>query len=129
MADWSLAARRSREVVLKMYEASKRPLTQQPSPQLDTKGNPVHMNGNGMNGNGIHRHNNTMLENDQMAQIEMMNQEGMLMLDHDGVWDLDGMLWVNLPEGLDMPFDGMPNMEFEEMGGMEGFEGGGYMMQ
>jgi len=134
MSDWSLAARRSHEVVLKMYEASKRPLTQLPSPQLDPKGHPIHMdgNGNGMNGNGtsIHRHhNNTMLDNDQMAQIEMMNQEGLLMLDHDGVWDLDGMLWVNLPEGLDMPFDGMPSMEFDEMGGMGGFEGGGFMMQ
>ena len=43
LADWSLAARRSREVVAKMYEASKRPITRQPSPRLGLVG----MNGNG----------------------------------------------------------------------------------
>lgn len=34
MTDWSLAARRSREVVSKMYDASKRPLTRQASPVI-----------------------------------------------------------------------------------------------
>jgi len=117
MADWSLAARRSREVVAKMYEASKRSLTLQPSPGLGPgvangpNGTTSATNGmnHGMNGtNGMHVQG---LES-QMAQVEM--EEGMVLLNHQNVWDLDGMLWGNLPDGLDMPFDGMPSMEFED---------------
>jgi hypothetical protein len=114
MADWSLAARRSREVVAKMYEASKRPLTRQPSPKLG----PVFMNGlNAMNGvNGMNGH--LQLDGHEMQHVEMVGEEGMILLDHQNIWDLDGMLWGNLPDGLEMPFDGMPNMEFEDTSGM-----------
>jgi hypothetical protein len=38
MADWSLAARRSREVLSKLYEASKRPMTRPVSPKPGTPG-------------------------------------------------------------------------------------------
>jgi len=130
MADWSLAARRSREVVSKMYEASKRPLTRQASPKLG----PVVLNGvngitngvNAMNGvNGMHGHLQA-LDGPEIQQVEVVGEEGMVILDNQNIWDLDGMLWGNLPDGLDMPFDGMPSMEFEDASGMA-FEGN-YMM-
>lgn len=100
MTDWSLAARRSREVLLKMYEATKQPIAQQ-------QPSPVSSGGGGGGG---------MMHADQMSQMEMMEQDGLLMLDHDGVWDLDGMLWANLPDSLDMPYEGRSNMEFEDQG-------------
>lgn len=122
MADWSLAARRSREVVSKMYEASKRPPTRQPSPRLG----PVVMNGvNGIT-NGVHAMTgmNGMsghlqpYNGHEQQQVEMVGEEGLVLLDNQNIWDLDGMLWSNLPDGLEMPFDGMPNMEFGDASGM-----------
>lgn len=118
LSDWSLAARRSREVVNKMYEASKRPLTSLASPRLG----PVTMNGangvNSMNGvNGVSGLNNTHGQvMEEIQHVEMVGEEGMVLLDHQSIWDLDGMLWGNLPDGLDMPFDGMPSLEFEDPG-------------
>jgi hypothetical protein len=52
MVEWSLSARWSREVVSKMYEASKRPVTRAGSPRLTATGRYVNgfQNGN-MNGN------------------------------------------------------------------------------
>lgn len=151
LADWSLAARRSREVLSKMYEASKRPLTRQTSPRLG----PVMINGNGngngnvpgimltngggggmnganaVNGNGngsmvmMNNINGHMMETNEMHHpMEMCGEEGMMMMDQGGVWDLDGMLWANLPDGLDMPYDGLP-MEYDD--GMIGYDGN-YMM-
>ncbi|KUJ06930.1 uncharacterized protein LY89DRAFT_661055 [Mollisia scopiformis] len=139
LADWSLAARRSREVLIKMYEASKRPLTRQTSPRLG----PMMVNGNGnvpgimltngvngthgMNGNGMvmmNGMNGHMMETNEMQPMEMIGEDGMLIMDHGGVWDLDGMLWANLPDGLDMPYDGLP-MDYDD--GMIGYEGN-YMM-
>lgn len=130
MSDWSLAARRSREVVAKMYEASKRPLTRQPSPKLG----PVVMNNvngitngmsqmTGVNGMNGHLH---LMDGQEMQQVEMVGEEGMVLLDNSSIWDLDGMLWGNLPDGLDMPFDGMPNMDFEDAPGVQ--YDGNYMM-
>jgi hypothetical protein len=125
MSDWSLAARRSREVLVKMYEASKTPLTRQTSPRIGpvvVKGengvnglNPPSTNGvNGMthmmNGNPMNGH---MMDGPEVQHIDMMGEDGMVMVDHQTVWDLDGMLWGNLPDGLDMPFDGMP-MDFDD---------------
>jgi len=94
MADWSLAARRSREVVSKMYDASKRPLTHQGSPKLSPNGA------------------SEQTVEGEMAQVEI--EERMVLLDHQSIWDLDGMVWGNLPDGMDMPFDGMPSLEFED---------------
>lgn len=93
MIDWSLAARRSREVVAKVYEASRR----SQSREEDTGG----LDG----GNGV------------SEQRQSESEIGIPMLDNRSIWDLDGMLWGNLPEGLDMPFDGMPNMEFADPDG------------
>ncbi|KAG9229358.1 fungal-specific transcription factor domain-containing protein [Amylocarpus encephaloides] len=147
MADWSLAARRSREVLLKMYEASKSTITQLNSPRPgpikgEIKGE-VGIHGsvmtppspmNGMNSmhdgmshimNGMSQMNGHMMDGPDMQHMEMMGDDGMVMIDHHGVWDLDGMLWGNLPDGLDMPFDGMP-VDFED-GGMQHYDGN-YMM-
>ncbi|KAG0652850.1 Lactose regulatory LAC9 [Hyphodiscus hymeniophilus] len=114
LSDWSLAARRSREVLAKMYEASKRPPTRQPSPKLGVQLMP---NGNGMNGHL------QSIEGQSMGQLEMVDENGGL-LDHQNIWDLDGMLWSDLPDGLELPFDGMPDMEFDE----QGYDGNGFMM-
>ncbi|KAK6600367.1 fungal specific transcription factor domain-containing protein [Botrytis cinerea] len=87
MADWSLAAKRSREVVSKVYEV------------------------NGRN----------YMDSDMLQQVEIMGEEQLMMLDNGGIWDLDGMLWGNLPDGLDMPYDGLP-MQYDDSG-MAQFEG------
>ncbi|KAH7355258.1 fungal-specific transcription factor domain-containing protein [Rhexocercosporidium sp. MPI-PUGE-AT-0058] len=152
LADWSLAARRSREVVSKMYEASKRPLTRQTSPRLGpamVNGNGNGVNGNvpgmtlnnGMNGingvNGIHSGNpmaimnganginGHMMDANDLHQFEMIGEDGMIIMEQ-GVWDLDGMLWQNLPDGLDMPYDGIPMMDYDDSP-VIGYDGN-YMM-
>ncbi|EDN92543.1 hypothetical protein SS1G_08406 [Sclerotinia sclerotiorum 1980 UF-70] len=105
MADWSLAARRSREVVSKMYEASKRPLTRHPSPGLSQISEDMNRMG-GIDG----RH---YMDSEMLQQVEIMGEEQLMMLDNGGIWDLDGMLWGNLPDGLDMPYDGLP-MQYDD---------------
>ncbi len=99
LSDWSLAARRSREVLAKMYEASKNPLTRQSSPK--TNAHP-RVDGNWMNREFL------PVEEQNMESVEGVDENGMILFDHQSPWDLDGMLWSNLPDGLDMPFDGMP---------------------
>jgi hypothetical protein len=120
MADWSLAARRSREVIHKMYEASKHSINQSGSPRFRGSGisgisgisgvetvNVVHGH-NGMSMNGMQQHTQ------QDMQVDMANEDGLVMIDNPDIWDLDGMLWGNLPDGLDLPFDGMLSMDFED---------------
>lgn len=142
LSDWSLAARRSREVVGKMYEASKRPMTQQRSPgpgpmvMNGQTNNAGYMGSNGMHvvngGNGLSIMNlpgcgnEHLMDHGDIQQIEMIGEEGMVILDQGGVWELDGMLWGNLPDRLDLPYDGLP-MQFDD-GGIVGFDGH-YMMQ
>lgn len=117
MADWSLAARRSREVVSKMYEASKRPLTRQASPRLGA----TPLNGATITpGMGAYQ----PMDGQEM-HLGMMGEE-LDPLNHQGIWDFDGMLWGNLPDGLEMPFDGMPKTDFEDGSGMP--YDGAYMM-
>jgi len=143
MADWSLAARRSREVVAKMYEASKRPSTRQPSPRLGpavVNGVNGHVNGmsltNGVHGvnslNGMHLMNGPsgmngvnghIVEDLHTHQGGMIAEDAMMLLDQGNIWDLDGMLWSNLPDGLDMPYDGLSNMEYDDSGGIANFDG------
>jgi hypothetical protein len=140
MADWSLAARRSREVVGRMYEASKGPITRQGSPRLQAqREGPMDP---GAESGQAYQH---MADSDmspgmasaqhaQQAQqmTEMMMEEGMVLLDNQSIWDLDGMLWGNLPDGLDMPFDGVPNGEDENMQyvdqGQRQYDDNSYMM-
>jgi hypothetical protein len=126
MSDWSLAARRSREVVLKMYEASKGPITRPVSPRLMPNG-AIHAV-NGTSNAHLHPHMNGNMQEQmdihdgQMHGELVMTEHGVVMLENgQSIWDLDGMLWGNLPDGLDMPFDGVSDMEFDEMPG--GYDG------
>lgn len=121
MSDWSLAARRSREVVSKMYEASKHSMSGHGSPKYGNNG--IHgisgvttVNvGHGVNLNGMPSHLQHM-EGHEM-HMDMLNEDGMVMVENPDIWDLDGMLWGNLPDGLDLPFDGVSShMEFEDGG-------------
>lgn len=100
MADWSLAARRSREVVAKMYDASKsksRPLTRQTSPRLG----PTTFNPGGDGRDDVEASGRTHHD------MYVADDGGIDFLDQQGVWDLDGMFWGAFPDGLDMSFDGM----------------------
>ncbi|OAF57666.1 hypothetical protein VC83_05605 [Pseudogymnoascus destructans] len=107
MADWSLAARRSREVVGRMYEASKGPITRQGSPRLQAQWDGQMESGYGSGQAYQHMADSDMspgtesAHHAQQAQqmTEMMMEEGML-LDNQNIWDLDGMLWDNLLDGL-----------------------------
>lgn len=121
MADWSLAARRSLEVVSKMYEASKRPLgggsrvaggqviERSPGGTVmkreldDTRHDSVngHTTGHGHGGGSI---DFPMGEIEGLRDVMMSEmQEGMEFMDQDSVWDLDGMLWAD----GEMPYDGL----------------------
>jgi hypothetical protein len=146
MADWSLAARRSREVLLKMYEASKRPMTTRNSPHLGMIKSEMGVNGHVMTPpspmntmppmhsvegmshimHGMTPMNGHMINGPGMHQMEMMSDEGMAYMHHQGVWDLDGMLWSGFPDGPDMPFEGV-NMEYDDSG-MQHYDGNYLMM-
>lgn len=93
MEDWSMTARRSREVVWRMYEASRQPNlrseSQSQSPVLQAMGGEQTNNGNG-----------NMIMAVEAADLHMspigLEPEGMGMmgmLDQHGLWDLDGMYW------------------------------------
>jgi hypothetical protein len=113
MLEWSLAARRSREVLVKMYEASKRPITRQTSPRLD----PMHLNSGQHPQMMMTQNHGEMLDpNQQILQqhmyqpYNMLDENGMVMQVNEPMenWALNDMLWGGLPEGYDAPFDGMP---------------------
>lgn len=148
MADWSIAARRSREVLLKVYEASKRPMTQQHSPRLGPVKSEHGINGyvltppspmSSMHGmhdvdgmshimHGMNHMNGHMMDGPEVNPMEIIGEDGMIMMDHQGPWDLDGMLWNGgYHDGLDIPYDGMP-MEAYDDSGMHQHYDGNYMM-
>lgn len=104
LSDWSLAARRSREVVSKMYEASMRPAMRQPSPGPGAQ--------NFESENGLC--DLQLSEGETVEPAGTIDESGMMLFDNQHIWDLDGMLWSNLPDGLEMPFDGMPNLDFDD---------------
>ncbi|CAK7227057.1 hypothetical protein SCUCBS95973_006411 [Sporothrix curviconia] len=120
MEEWSLAARRSREVVWRMYEASRQPGLLQPHPAalLHAEAQLQNQNAN----TTIHQHHqqqqqqqhfvnehshSLMLANAinaasaagsesdfHMSPIGFESEVGMLgMLDQQGLWHLDGMYW------------------------------------
>ncbi|KAK5657723.1 hypothetical protein OQA88_2795 [Cercophora sp. LCS_1] len=86
MEEWSLAARRSREVVWRMYEASRAIQAQQAAHRSQSPS--MHLTGTDsmlMSDAGLH-----------MSPIGLEPVEGlgmMGMLDQGGLWDLDGMYW------------------------------------
>lgn len=128
MIGWSLAARRSREVVSKLYEASKRPSTRQPSPRLG----PMSMNSVDGITHGVQAMNGSddmsrQFQNyNALQQVDQVGEDGTILLDHQSIWDFDGMLWSNLSDGLEMPFDGLADVNFEDHSAMA--YDGNYMM-
>lgn len=110
MEDWSLAARRSREVVWRMYEASRQPSVmrggESPLSMVGTEAGVI------MGDTDFHM-SPIGLETDDMAS----------MLDQHGLWDLDGMCWGQ-PQGpmhhendlYNVNSDGMMQMDYNTMG-------------
>jgi hypothetical protein len=96
MAEWSLSARRSREVVSKMYEASKRPVTKVGSPQLTATGRYINgfqnesMSGN-VNEDTNVAHNGEMHDMNgaqvpHQGQMEMLMEEGLVLVDNPNIF-------------------------------------------
>ncbi|KAG9245057.1 fungal-specific transcription factor domain-containing protein [Calycina marina] len=114
MSDWSLAARRIQEVVNRMYEASKKPLTCQLSPGLGPfMGNGIRhetgmhmMNSMSETDVPIPTHLHPMNSQEQM-HVDKMGEEGMFMADDQDPADLNGMLWGDTSDS----FDRMPMFE------------------
>jgi hypothetical protein len=93
MEDWSLAARRSREVVLRMYEASHRSGNAINGPQLARCGNDDNLAASGADA----RMPPLEVEPDGIAFMDFLDQHGL--------WDLDGMYWGQDGHGGDvLPF-------------------------
>ena len=109
MEDWSLAARRSREVVWRMYEASRQT--------------------SGLRGDGplqvVTDHSLIIDESEfHLSPIGLESEEmtAMGMMDQHGLWDLDGMCWAQNqgPLSADSSMcdvtDGMLSMEYTTLG-------------
>ncbi|KAF3798696.1 Activator of stress protein 1 [Colletotrichum gloeosporioides] len=109
MEDWSLAARRSREVVWRMYDASRQPSMRSESP-LQAIGDEQGL---------------LMTETELHMSPIGLEPEGMGimgMLDQHGLWDLDGMYWGHSPDqGVEFaPYhvnEQMMSMEYGMIGG------------
>ncbi|KAK2000655.1 fungal-specific transcription factor [Colletotrichum falcatum] len=99
MEDWSLAAKRSREVVWRMYEASRQPSVRSESP--------LH---------GMNSEQGLLLAESELHMSPIgLEPEGMSMmgiLDQHGLWDLDGMYWG---QGPDQTVDFAPYAVNEQM--------------
>ena len=98
MEEWSLAARRSREVVWRMYEASRAIQAQHahhrsesPSSHPSLHINPAAADSMLLSEGEIHM---SPIGLEPLEGIGMMN-----MLDQHGLWDLDGMFWGAGDEG------------------------------
>jgi hypothetical protein len=104
MEDWSLAARRSREVIWRMYEASRqlepslRAAAQAQASSLSPHlhiitghdGSSAILGALGGDGSDLHM---------SPIGLEPEGFDGMMdMLDQHGLWDLDGMLWAGPDE-------------------------------
>lgn len=109
MEEWSLAARRSREVVWRMYEASRQTsaLRGDGSMQIQTGANVI------INDPEFHL-SPIGLESDDIT--------GMGMMDQHGLWDLDGMYWAQNHDSLSTDSsicdvnDGLMGMDYTPMG-------------
>jgi hypothetical protein len=107
MEEWSLAARRSREVVWRMYEASRQPSIMRSDSPLQSLGS---------------EHGMLVADNELHMSPIGLEPEGMgmvNMLDQHGLWDLDGMQWGQGPEPVEFaPYnvhEGMLHMEYGMM--------------
>lgn len=136
MEDWSLAARRSREVVWRMYEASR----QQPAPgqQHPALQSPLlHGMGGGVAGG---EHTSMLMASDGELRMSPIGLElegaGMVgMLDQQGLWDLDGMFWsggsAGAVDGIGSPDDSQAGQQHPPPASVDfgGFNVNDQMMQ
>ncbi|TPX15061.1 uncharacterized protein E0L32_004891 [Thyridium curvatum] len=114
MEEWSLAARRSREVIWRMYEASRQPGMMH---QRSESPSSIHQ---AMSEQGMLLGGEAELH---MSPIGLEPAEGMGMmgmLDQHGLWDLDGMFWSGQPDEMDFGAysvgDGMMQMDYGMIG-------------
>ena len=110
MEDWSLAARRSREVVWRMYEASRQPSVLRGDGTVPAT---AAEQGLILSGGDMDFH---------MSPIEFEADEMVGMLEQNGPWDLDGMYWGHSStasqsdSGMYSVSDGMMQMDYAAMG-------------
>lgn len=137
MAEWSLAARRSLEVVSKMYEASKRTTGQigngsrfngPPVLERSPGGTVIEREPDESHRLSISRTNHHDVDH-HMGEIEGLRdvmisemQEGLELMDQENMWDLNGMLWA---DGIDMAFSGTPQQYYGEMDSPDQMMGNG----
>lgn len=108
MEDWSLAARRSREVVWRMYEASRQPS--------------VLRGGDSMQ--GVDTEQGLLMDEADfhMSPIGLETDDMVGMLDQHGLWDLDGMHWGHgqVPTHADNSMygvdEGLVHMDYASIG-------------
>lgn len=107
MEDWSLAARRSREVVWRMYEASRQP---------------SFAHGEGFIQSLATEQGLVMNEEDlHMSPIGLETDDMVGMMDQHGLWDLDGMCWGQTQgsqgePGMYSVNDGVMPVDYANMG-------------
>ncbi|OLN97553.1 Lactose regulatory protein LAC9-like protein 1 [Colletotrichum chlorophyti] len=121
MEDWSLAAKRSREVVWRMYEASRQPSLRSESPLQGLGGD-----------QGLLMADTELHMSPIGLEPEGMGLMGML--DQHGLWDLDGMYWgQEADQAVDFsPYninDHMMHMDYGMMGSQTGTMEGGFFVQ
>lgn len=110
MEEWSLAARRSREVVWRMYEASRQPSVLRGDGNLQATAAEQGIMIGDANGE-FH-----------MSPIGLETDEVVGMMDQNGLWDLDGMCWgqASAPPQADPEMynvsQGMLPMDYNTMG-------------
>jgi len=102
MEDWSLAARRSREVIWRMFDASRQP-------SLMRRGSPMH--------NPIITDQALLVADGELHMSPIgLEPEGagmMGMLDQHGLWDLDGMHWGHDGDHAEFGQYGISDMPLE----------------
>ncbi|KAK3688451.1 fungal-specific transcription factor domain-containing protein [Podospora appendiculata] len=92
MEEWSLAARRSREVVCRMYEASRAIQARQAAHRSQSPSMHITVTGDGMLMPDTELHMSPI----GLEPVEGIGMVGML--DQGGLWDLDGMYWGGQPD-------------------------------
>lgn len=123
LGEWSLAARRSREVVSRIYEAGRGASVGQTSPRWSAVGQDatsglVMGGGNSMDVlNGVDDTDAHQIDANQIPQrVDLHGGDGRTGMVQGGIWNSDAMFWGYFPNGLNMPFDGIPPMDYGDEG-------------
>ncbi|CRK41656.1 hypothetical protein BN1723_018858, partial [Verticillium longisporum] len=114
MEDWSLSARRSREVVWRMYEASRQPSMRSESQSQS----PV------LHAMGSNEHGSILMAAEAELRMSPIGLEpegmGMMgMLDQQGLWDLDGMFWGGASGDSSTDAQSHPHHQQQQPGGVD----------